>query len=161
MRPKSGFTKLETATWAAMSNHKVNRLNAIADIFEEFGLGVWCWKNRGNGFVGEHGNDSMHFRTFGPNGTGSGRAFDSYISPIPYSKGFAPLKHVSGNAQDRLDCALYIRDYLTPYLTEGIFNSGKRGHNLSVKNGKTVPASGSFWTDSVWEDHRHHIHIAV
>jgi hypothetical protein len=159
MRPKSGFTKLETATWAAQSNHGVNRLNAIADIFEVFGIGVHCWKNRGNGYVGEHSTGSMHYRTFGLNGTGSGRAFDSYISPIPRVKGFAPLKHASGNAQDRLDCAIYIRDHLTPYLTEGIFNSGKRGYNLSVKNGKAVPAST--WSDATWEAHRDHIHIAV
>jgi hypothetical protein len=152
--------KLEAATWSAKNNHGVNRLNAIADIFEEFGIGVYCWKNRGNGYVGTHSsNRSMHLRTFGPNNTGSGRAFDSYISPIPYVKGFAPLKHVSGNAQDRLDCALYIRDHLTPYLTEGIFNSGKRGYNLSVKDGESV--SASFWGDYVWEEHRNHIHIAI
>jgi hypothetical protein len=154
-------TALESATWRAKNTHGVDRLNAIAQIFYEFDIGVWCWKNRGNGYVGNHSTKSMHYRTSG----GSGRAFDSYINPIPshqngyLPRGYAPLKHVRGNAQDRLDCALYIRRHLTPYLTEGIFNSGKVGHNLSVKNGESVPASA--WTDETWEAHRTHIHIAV
>lgn len=82
-----------------------------------------------------------------------GRAFDVYIDR-PASN----VPRVKASFGSRASLAVYIRNNFTPYLTQGIYNRGIEGKNLSVANGKSVPAS--HWGTSVWNDHKDHIHIA-
>ena len=86
-----------------------------------------------------HAPNSLHYQTF-PNSK-CGRAFDA-----------------QGSWLRRLRFARYVA-HNAPQVTEGIFNSGIPGHNLSIKNGSRVPAS--FWGAETWANHTSHVHIGV
>jgi hypothetical protein len=124
------------------THSKLHRLNCLARIAELHHLKADYWL--GHTRVGAHtSSKSLHFTTFP--GTKIGCAFDGGAKG---SK--AHYRHAT--------YANYVKNHLTPYITEGIFNGGK-GKSLSVKNGKTVPVS--YWGSDVWGKHKDHVHIAI
>lgn len=149
---------------------KEARMILLAQLCRSWGCGIYCWKGIDPGGSRRPPSNSKHNQTFGmrsyPNiikmagyKVGSqnkqrlGRAFDVYIGQ-PASN----VPKVRASFGSRAGLAVYIRNNFTPYLTEGIYNRGIEGKNLSVANGKSVPAS--HWGTSVWNDHNDHIHIA-
>lgn len=61
---------------------------------------------------------------------------------------------IGGSAELMRRAAAWIKSSMGSKLAEGIHNP-----NLSIKNGKNVPAS--FWGGTTWANHANHIHIAV
>ena len=120
-------------------------LIGFATICWSFDLKIheWAGLPKAMGAMHEHSSrKSLHFVKFSKNGYG--RAFDAY-----------------GKHKNMVRCAIYIKDRgLSRHLTEGIFNSGQRGKNLSVKYGQSQLGQ-EFWGYGTWVDHKDHIHIAI
>lgn len=152
---------------------RADRMMLLADLIRQWGCGVYCWKGVDPGGARrDPASSSHHNKTFSIKTTENfvrskghrvknnpqigqrmGRAYDVYIGQ-PASN----VPHVNASAASRAKLALHIRHNFTPYLAEGIFNSGVKGKNLSVKNGKAV--SKDYWGTTTWDDHKDHIHIA-